>query len=115
MGCDDGGQRERPQSVQKIRRPRNPSSNRNLQILGGYLTESATTHSNILEESLTELECTAFIEVLHEDYPCTQVLVLQHGNVQPEMLVRACRNIFSAQPGSRTVHVIGELAVKQSA
>lgn len=69
----------------------------------------------ILEESLTERECTAFIEVLHEDYPCTQVLVLQHGNVQPEMLVRACRNIFSAQPGSRTVHVIGELAVKQSA
>jgi hypothetical protein len=69
----------------------------------------------ILEESFTEREKNAFIEFLNENYPGTQMLFLQHGDVQPEMLLKACRDILSAQPGSRTVHIIQEFAAKKLA
>lgn len=67
----------------------------------------------ILEESFTEGERTAFVDCLQENHLATQVLFLQSGDVRPEMLLAACRSIFSAQPGSNLVHTIREFTARE--
>ncbi|QNI30598.1 hypothetical protein H7849_15805 [Alloacidobacterium dinghuense] len=69
----------------------------------------------ILEPYFAERERTAFIGGLHESYPDMQILCLPHGDVRPDLLLKACGTILSGHLGSKTVHTIEEFEARKSA
>jgi len=69
----------------------------------------------ILEQSFGERERTAFIDCLHESHPEIPVLYLQQGKkTPPDLVLKCCQNILTAQPGGGTVHAIQEFIAKSA-
>jgi response regulator RpfG family c-di-GMP phosphodiesterase len=84
------------------------------ETLGRAIVVANSIHPDlvILEQSFAERERTAFINCLHQNHPEIPVLFLQPGLVRPDVILKSCRDILSAQPGGRTVHTIQEYNAK---
>ncbi|HTD55613.1 MAG TPA: hypothetical protein VK670_09535 [Silvibacterium sp.] len=57
----------------------------------------------VLDPSFTDIEQTAFIDCLHETDPAIQILCLRCP-IPPRTLLRECKSILTAHPGSENVH-----------
>jgi response regulator RpfG family c-di-GMP phosphodiesterase len=78
------------------------------ETLGRAIVVANSIHPDlvILEQSFAERERTAFINCLHQNHPEIP------GLVRPDVILKSCRDILSAQPGGRTVHTIQEYNAK---